>query len=111
VRAGAVQLIGSTARQRTRLFPDTRTVEEGGVPDYDVSTWWGIMGPAGLPEPILNRLNAAVNAAASSPALEKRFADEGADPQRSSPTEFGAIVGQELENWRKVVQDGGLVLN
>jgi tripartite-type tricarboxylate transporter receptor subunit TctC len=111
VRADAVRLIAATSRERSPLFPDTPTVQESGVADYDVGTWWSVMGPAGLPPEIVRALNTAVNDAAASPTLSKRFADEGATPFRGTPEAFGKMLTQELQNWRKVVQDGGLKLN
>lgn len=111
VQGDTVALVASTGRQRSRLFPNLPTVEEAGIKDYDVGTWWGIVGPAGLPAAIVDRLNGTINEAGASELLSKRFADEGAEPVRGSPAEFALILNQELMGWRKVVREGGLKLN
>jgi tripartite-type tricarboxylate transporter receptor subunit TctC len=108
VRAGAVKVIAATGKTRTRLFPDVPTVAEAGVPDYAVGTWWGIVGPAGLSPGLTAQLNKAVNEAAASDSLRKRFSDEGAEPFAGTPEAFGALLRDELETWRRVVKDGNL---
>jgi tripartite-type tricarboxylate transporter receptor subunit TctC len=111
VQGNTVTVIAATGRNRSSLFPDLPTVEEGGVKDYNVSTWWGIIGPAGLSKTVISRLNALVNEAAGGDALAKRFADEGAEPFKGRPDDFGMIISQELRGWRDVVQEGSLKLN
>ncbi len=110
VQGNTVQLIAATSKERSKLFPEMPAIMEAGVRDYDVGTWWGIVGPPGLPPPIAAALNRAINDAAASDALKKRFSDEGADPFRGSPTDFNAMLDAELSGWRKVVQESGLKL-
>jgi tripartite-type tricarboxylate transporter receptor subunit TctC len=110
VQGNAVQLVAATSKERSTLFPEIPTVMQAGVRDYDVGTWWGIVGPPGLPPPIAAALNQAINEAAASEVLKKRFSDEGADPFRGSPTDFQAMLDAELNGWRKVVQESGLKL-
>ncbi len=98
----------ATSKERTTLFPDTPTIMEAGVRDYAVGTWWGIVGPPRLSEPVIATLNQAVNDAAASETMRKRFANEGAEPFRGSPGDFAALLQEELKNWRKVVDEGGL---
>jgi tripartite-type tricarboxylate transporter receptor subunit TctC len=108
VQSKAVRLLASTGTERSKLFPETPTVMESGVKDYAVSTWWGIVGPAGLPPEIVAKLNEAVNESAASEPMQKRFADEGADTFRGNPAAFATHLQNELASWRKVVHDGGL---
>ena len=111
VQGNNVSVIAATSRKRSSLFPDVPTVEEGGVENYNVSTWWGIVGPARMPAAVVRRLNEIVNEAAAGDVLARRFADEGAEPFRGTPDDFSLILREELNGWRKVVQDGGLKLN
>ena len=111
VRAGRVQLLATTGTVRSKLFPDTPTVGEAGVAQFEVSTWWGITGPAGVPENIVTTLNKLVNEATAGTALVKRFADEGAETFRGTPADFSRALKQELDNWRKVVRDANLKLD
>lgn len=76
---------GRLSRERSKLFPDTPTVIEAGVADYDVGTWWGMVGPPGMPEPIVRTLNEAVNAIVAGEAMQKRFAEEGAETVQARP--------------------------
>jgi len=108
IKSGNVRLLAATTARRAPLFPETPTVQEFGVKDYDVGTWWGVVGPAGLPAPTVDALNGAVNRAAASETLRKRFADEGAEPFDGKPADLAAVMRAELATWRKVVKDGGL---
>ena len=108
VKGEKVRLIASTSSARTRLFPNTPTVDESGVKGFNVETWWGVVGPAGLPADIVRTLNKAINDAAASEELKKRFENEGADPFSGTPADLGNVLRDELEGWRKVVREGGL---
>lgn len=108
VKGDKVRLIASTSASRTRLFPATPTVDESGVKGFSVETWWGIVGPAGLPADVVRMLNKAINDAAAGDELKKRFENEGADTFSGTPADLGNVLRDELEGWRKVVRDGGL---
>jgi tripartite-type tricarboxylate transporter receptor subunit TctC len=111
VKGDKVRLIASTSSARTRLFPSTPTLEESGVKGYSVETWWGVVAPAGLPADVVRTLNRAINDAAASEEIRKRFENEGADAFTGTPVEFAAALRDELEGWRKVVREGGLKLD
>jgi tripartite-type tricarboxylate transporter receptor subunit TctC len=111
VKGDKVRLIASTSITRTRLFPATPTLDESGVKGYNVETWWGVVGPAGLPPDVVRTLNKAINDAAASEELRKRFENEGADPFSGTPADLGNVLKDELEGWRKVVREGGLKLD
>ena len=111
VKGDKVRLIATTARTRTKLFPNVPTVQESGVKDFHVETWWGIVGPAGLPPEIVGALNKAINASATGEEMKKRFESEGADPHTGPPGDLAAVLKDELEGWRKVVREGGLKID
>ena len=73
-----------------------------------MSTWWGIVGPAGLPPQIVQTLNQAINEAAAGEVLKKRFIEEGAEPFQGSPADLAKHLQAELNSWRQVVKEGGL---
>jgi tripartite-type tricarboxylate transporter receptor subunit TctC len=110
VKGDKVRLIASTSSSRTRLFPATPTVDESGVKGFSVETWWGIVGPAGLPADIVRALNKAINDSAASEELKRRFENEGADTFAGTPGDFGNVLKDELDGWRRVVREGGLKL-
>ena len=111
VKGDKVRLIASTSSARTRLFPATPTLDESGVKGYNVETWWGVVGPAGMPADVVRTLNKAINDAAASEELRKRFENEGADPFSGTPADLGNVLRDELEGWRKVVREGGLKID
>jgi len=108
IRAGSVRLLATTGATRMALFPDTPTALELGVKNYDVGTWWAILGPADMPATLVDHLNRLINQAAASEAILKRFADEGAEPFRGSPADLASVMRSELETWKKVVREGNL---
>lgn len=108
IRAGSVKLLATTGTARSPLFPGTPTALEFGVKDYDVGTWWAILGPAGMPETLVEQLNRMINEAAASEAILKRFAEEGAEPFRGKPADLARVMRTELETWRRVVREGNL---
>lgn len=104
VRSGRLRGLGVTGPTRTKAFPELPTIAESGLPGYEVTTWGGIVAPAGLPRAILARLNDEVQKAARSPTLIERYAALGADPVTSTPDEFTNYIRQEYLKWAKVVK-------
>lgn len=96
-----LNLLAVTSKDRSTLYPSTPTVMESGLPNYDVSTWWGVGAPKGLSQALVTKLNAAINAV--SPDLATRLQAEGATSFRGGAKDFAAIMAQELNNWRLVV--------
>jgi tripartite-type tricarboxylate transporter receptor subunit TctC len=111
VKGDKVRLIATTAKSRTKLFPNVPTVQESGVKDFHVETWWGIVGPPHLPPEIVGALNKAINASAAGEEMKKRFENEGADPNIGPPDDLATTLKDELEGWRRVVREGGLKID
>ena len=84
------------------------TVAEAGVPTYEAVNWWGIVAPAGTPQPIIDRLHAALTASQDTAEVEKQFAAEGAVVVKKSPAEFGAFMESEMKKWEQVVKKGNI---
>jgi tripartite-type tricarboxylate transporter receptor subunit TctC len=102
------RLLAVTAAQRVEGWRDVPTFVELGYPDLVASTWFGISGPAGLPEPIVTRLNAEVLAALAHPDIAPRLVETGATPRRMSAAEYTAFVAAEIRRWAAVVQAAGI---
>jgi tripartite-type tricarboxylate transporter receptor subunit TctC len=111
VKAGTVDVLAVTGAKRSSLFPSVPTVAEAGVPNYDITTWWGIVAPAGTPEPIVTKLNAAINAAAAKEPMKGRLTSEGAEAYRATPGEFRSMLASELAMWKEVVKSGNIKLD
>jgi tripartite-type tricarboxylate transporter receptor subunit TctC len=88
-------------------IPDVPTIGET-VPGYEVSVWFGISGPKGIPPDIVAKLNTAINAVLTKPELKARFHDLGGEVMPMSPAEFGKLVADETAKWAKVVKSAGL---
>ena len=106
-RSGKVRALAVSGARRSPGFPELPTIAEAGVPGYEAGTWTGVIGPAGLPRPILDRLNAAVNAAIRSPAFKERFAMIGDEPAGGTPEEFGELIRKDSAKWAEVVRRSG----
>jgi tripartite-type tricarboxylate transporter receptor subunit TctC len=108
VKTGAVDMIATTGAQRSPLFPNVPTVAEAGIPNFNITTWWGIVAPAGLPSPIVARLNGLINEASAKEPLKGRLVNEGAEAYSATPTEFQTMLAAELAMWKDVVKTGNI---
>jgi tripartite-type tricarboxylate transporter receptor subunit TctC len=106
-RAGSVRAIGVTSPQRWPGVPDVPTIAET-VPGFESIGFYGISAPKGTPPEIVEILNKAVNEALKDPKLVARLADVGGIPKPMTPAEFGKLVTDETEKWRKVVEFAGV---
>jgi tripartite-type tricarboxylate transporter receptor subunit TctC len=111
VKDQRVRLLAVTSKTRSPLFPDTPTMAEAGIPDFDISTWWGVLAPAGTPKEIVDKLNVAVNDAAAADLTRRRLTDEGADLFKGTPADFAQVLHNELTLWRGVVKQSGIKLD
>jgi tripartite-type tricarboxylate transporter receptor subunit TctC len=108
IRGGKVRAIALASRERNPAVPDVPTLAEMGVADFDVGTWSGLIGPKGVPQDVVAKINAAVAEVVNDPAIRKRLVDEGAEIRLMSPTDFGAFMRAENARWVKVVKDAGI---
>ena len=108
VRAGKLKALAVTGKQRSPLLPDVPTMIESGVPGYEVTAWFGLFAPAGLPHALLDRLNADVTAILRDPAMQKRLRELGAEPDYATPPEYAAYVRTEAGKWAASVKSAGL---
>jgi tripartite-type tricarboxylate transporter receptor subunit TctC len=107
VKVGRLRVLAVTGTKRSPLLPDEPTVSEAGLPGFDVTSWYGMFAPAGLPGDLLKKLNEDIAAALATPDLGKRLASLGADPAPLSPEDFGTFVRDEIAKWAKVVKESG----
>lgn len=104
IRAGAVVPLAVSSNRRMPEFPDVPTMTELGHPDLVATTWFGFVGPAGVPAPIVARLHAGVQEALQTDALRKRLESEGIDSQAMSPPEFTRFIESEIAKWTPVAR-------
>jgi tripartite-type tricarboxylate transporter receptor subunit TctC len=110
-KAGTVRALAVTGAKRSPGFPDLPTVAEAGVPGYEAATWSGVIGPAGMPRPIVETLNAAINRAIRAPAFQERFALLGDEAAGGTPEEFAALIRADAAKWGDVVKRAGVKLD
>lgn len=105
IKAGKLRAIATTGAQRWPGLPSVPTVAEQGVAGYDVSSWAGLMAPAGTPRPIIDRLNAEVQKALQLPAVRSRLEEMGGEARGSTPEEMRAMVAAQTQKWIQVVAE------
>ena len=108
VKAGKMRAIAVTSNRRSLGLPELPTIAESGVPGYDVTSWNGMLAPAGTPADIIKRLNAEFNRAISAPDMRQRMLDNGYEPVGGSPDKFGEHIRAELAKWAPVVKAAGV---
>ncbi|ANN75882.1 tripartite tricarboxylate transporter substrate binding protein [Bordetella flabilis] len=109
-QAGNVKAVAVTGARRSPLLPDVPTVAEAGVPGYEASAWHGVLAPRGTPEPVIQKVWAAINNVLADPALKARLAQDGIETVGSTPQDFDLSLQAEIEKWHKVVDDAGIKL-
>lgn len=108
IRAGKVRALAVTTLTRAPVLPEVPTMTEEGLAGYDVSSWFGLFAPAGLPPDVLQRYNEAVKGYLAVPAVKAQLTDMGANIVGNSPQEFAAFVQSEIVKWQKVAKEAGL---
>jgi tripartite-type tricarboxylate transporter receptor subunit TctC len=107
VKSGKVKALGVSTKGRIPALPDVPTIAEAGVPGYEASGFFGLVGPPGLPAPLVNQINAAVVRVVKEPAMGKYLSEQGAEPLTSTPAEYAALIRDEVAKWGKVVKESG----
>lgn len=109
VAAGTLRVLGVTTAGRSPSFPDIPTLTEAGVPDYDVSLWYGVVVPAQTPEAINARLGREIAAVMAIPEVQARLTSQGYEPKLMDKDAFAKVIREDLVKWQGVVRAIGLV--
>ena len=107
IKAGKLRALALVAPQRSSALPDVPTVAEAGLKDFEVTTWYGVLAPAGTPRPIVMRLNSELVKIMHSPELKEKLAASGTEPLTSTPEEFAAYIKREMTKWGDVIRKSG----
>ena len=110
-KSGGVRGLGVSGDKRSPAFPDIPTIAEAGVPGYSAPTWTGLIGPAGMPPAVLEKLNAAVNRAIRSPGFVERFSKIGDESAGGTPKDFADTIARDTAKWKDVVARSGAKLD
>jgi tripartite-type tricarboxylate transporter receptor subunit TctC len=108
VKSGKIRALGVTTKKRVTIFPEIPTIAEAALPEFDTSQWFGILGPARMPAPIVKRLNESLARATANPEVRERLIGQGVEVVNSTPEEFAAVIRRELVQWAKVIKAAGI---
>ncbi len=110
-QSGDVRALAVSGPRRSPAFPDLPTIDEAGVPGFEVTTWNGVIGPAGIPRPVVDKLNAAINRAVRTPAFEGRLAALGQEVAGGTPEDFAEAIRRDSAKWLDVIRRSGIRLD
>ena len=111
VKGGRLRGIAVTAEKRIAAFPDLPTMAESGLQGFDISAWQGMVAPAGIARPLLDRINAAVNRAVATPNFKNRMAEMGSEATGGTPEAFAALIKRDSDRWGEVIRKAGIKAN
>jgi tripartite-type tricarboxylate transporter receptor subunit TctC len=107
VKSGKLRALAVSTAKRISALPDVPTIDESGVPGFEASGANGLVGPAGMPAAVVEKLNAAIVRIVKEPAMQKFLSEQGAEPLTTTPAEYGAYIKSEVAKWAKAVKDSG----
>ena len=111
VRQGKLRAIAVTSAKRSQQLPDIPTIEESGVPGFDMSTWWGLVAPAAVGKDVVSKLAGETVKLLKQPDVREKIAFVGADPVGNSPEEFAAFIRSETEKYARIVKAANIKID
>ncbi|MDP3715734.1 MAG: tripartite tricarboxylate transporter substrate binding protein, partial [Burkholderiales bacterium] len=108
LKSGKLRALAVTSARRSPSLPDMPSLQETGIPDFDVSQWYGLFAPAGAPRPVIDRIHREVVEILKTAEMQKRMAGDGAEGVGSSPAEFAAYVKAETARWSEVIRKSSI---
>ena len=111
IRSGEFRALAVTSKARWRDFPDVPTVDEEGIRGFEVISWTGLAGPAGLPTSIIDRLNAGVRRAVDVPEVRRRLESMGGEPRATTPAQMRELVASQFATWVKLAKDANISID
>lgn len=104
VKSGRLKVLGISTQARSALMPDVPTIAEAGVPGFDVAIWYGLLGPAKLPKPVLAKLHGGATQALKSPDVRQSLTDLSLEIVANTPEQFAAIIRGDIDKWMKLAR-------
>ena len=108
VKAGKLRALAVSTTKRSPAFPDVPTMQEAGVADFEVDSWYAMLVPAKTPRPIIDRLNKALNTVLAEPAIRAQLIEQGADAVGGTPEALGKVIAAEVPKWVKLAKDANI---
>lgn len=111
VKAGKLKALAVSTQKRSAAFPDVPTMQEAGVPDFEVDSWYAMFVPAKTPRPIIDKLNRVINTVVHEPAIRDKLLAQGSEGAGGKPEELGKVVTAELARWSKLAKDAKIKID
>ena len=108
IKSGRLRALGVTSRLRSKSLPAMPTIDEAGVPGYEVVGFYGMLAPAGVPKEIIGQLNSEITKALRAPGLQERLVQDGAEPVGSTAEEFRTYIEADVRKWAKIIETAGI---
>lgn len=108
IESGKLRALGVTTDTRSAAAPTIPTIAEAGVPGYNMSTWYGFVGPAGMEPAVVKRLNDVLQQTLNDPAIRKKLSDQGVDIVTGSSEDFGRMIQAETDKWKRLLKDANI---
>jgi tripartite-type tricarboxylate transporter receptor subunit TctC len=105
IQGGRLRALAVASAKRQPLLPDVPTMQESGVPDFEVNSWYGVCAPAAVPAALLDKLNADIHEALRVPEVEKRLTELGMPPAPTTREEFDKFMRAEIDRWAQVIRE------
>jgi tripartite-type tricarboxylate transporter receptor subunit TctC len=109
-KTGKVKALAVTSERRAKSLPDLPTIAESGVPNFDLTGWYGVVAPAGTPQAVIAKLNQEIARVLASPEMQRRLSNDGSEATPTTPAQFRQIIANEIQRWQKLVQQTDLGL-
>jgi tripartite-type tricarboxylate transporter receptor subunit TctC len=107
IRSGRLKPLGVGSAKRSPLLPPVQSIAET-LPGYDGTIWWGVLAPAGVPAPIVTKLNAEINTILRDPDMAKRLTAEAAEPADTTPDAFGKLIAENIAKWARIAKESNI---
>lgn len=111
IRAGKLRALAVATKTRSSMLPDVPTLEEAGLPDFNIETWYGVLAPTGTPNEVIAKLNVEMLKVIKSPEFIQRMRDSGAEPLGSTPAEMARRISEETTRFARIVRDGKVAID
>jgi tripartite-type tricarboxylate transporter receptor subunit TctC len=108
VESRTIRMLAVSSKQRSPLVPSVPTIAESGIPGYSATSWWGLMGPAGIPKPVVDRIASEVGQVVKNPKIVEQLTKFGVDPVGNKPAEFSEMISADIKLWSEAVKIAGL---
>lgn len=111
VKSGKLKALAVSTKKRSAAFPDVPTMQEAGVPDFEVDSWYAMFVPAKTPRPVIDKLNRVVNVVVQEPDIRERLLAQGSEGVGGTPEELGKVVSSELVRWNKLIKEAHIKMD